>query len=95
MTKYYTDKTIDTDIKVFFNVNILPIIPFAIFDSIYGMFVLYFIMVFFYEFVVMDKYYNLYTDEELEVKRNTLNLSYVMYTIFFSLFWEDIVSYLS
>jgi len=84
----------DVEIKVFFNMIAIPAIIGVVLDSVYFTFIAGFTMFIIYEFIIMDNYYELYSDEELQVKRNTLLLSYVMYAIFLFTFWQDIANYI-
>jgi len=84
----------DVEIKVFFNMVAIPAIIGVLFDSFYATFIAGLFMFMVYEFMIMDNYYELYSKEELQVKRNTLLLSYVMYAIFLFTFWQDIANYI-
>jgi len=92
MTKSYEE--IDIDTKVFFNTICIPIVVGVVFNSLYVTFVLGAFMIFLYEFILLDDYNELYSDKEIEVKRDSLFLTYVMYAIFLFIFWQDIVNYI-
>jgi len=94
MTKIYEEEEVDVDMKVFFNIVCLPAIMGIIFNSFYIPFVLGAIIIFVYEFVLLDEYNEIYTKEEIEVKKDTLHLGYILYIFFLFVFWQDIVNYI-
>jgi len=92
MTKSYEE--IDIDTKVFFNTICIPVVFGVVFGSLYSIFVISSLMIFLYEFILLDEFNEIYTKEEIEVKRDSLFLTYVMYAIFLFIFWQDIVNYI-
>ena len=92
MTKSYEE--IDIDTKVFFNTICIPAVIGVVFNSVYAVFILGAFMIFLYEFILLDEFNEIYTKEEIEVKRDSLFLTYVMYAIFLFIFWQDIVNYI-
>ena len=94
MTKIYTYEEIDIDIKVFFNSICIPAVVGVVFSSVYAVFVLGAFMIFLYEFILLDNYNELYSDKEIEVKKDTLFLTYILYGLFLFVFWSDIINYI-